>query len=174
MYIYIYIYTHNIYIYTHICIYTCMYAARGYIHVCIYTCMYTYMYIYIYIYITLPSSLGQARRRRVTHTANLHAKILDFGGFDSNRILMLRGGILMSVGILLEVLNQRILVGIILVGRLGVPIEIMDWTYPATNLSRDNLSKGDWAQATPCPPAREGPGGGRPILCRAIPYYTIL
>ena len=31
-------------------------------------------------------------------TANLWIKILDFRGFDSSKILMLRGGILMSIG----------------------------------------------------------------------------
>ena len=30
--------------------------------------------------------------------ANLPAKILDFRGFDSSRVLILRGGILMSIG----------------------------------------------------------------------------
>ena len=55
-------------------------------------------------------------------TANLRTKILDFRGFDSSRILIVRGGILMCVGNCPEVLSQRILVGIILVGRLGVPL----------------------------------------------------
>ena len=45
---------------------------------------------------------------------------MDFGGFDSNIILILRGGILMSIGDFPESLSQAILVGIILVGRLGV------------------------------------------------------
>ena len=52
-------------------------------------------------------------------TANLRTKILDFGGFDSSRILIIWGGILMSIGNSLEFLSQGILVGIILVGRLG-------------------------------------------------------
>ena len=55
-----------------------------------------------------------------SHTANLRAKILDFGGFDSSRIFSLRGGILMSIGNSPEVSSQRILVGMILVGRLGI------------------------------------------------------
>ena len=46
-------------------------------------------------------------------------KILDFGGFDSSRILVLRGGTLMSTGNFLEGLSQGVLAGIILVGRLG-------------------------------------------------------
>ena len=48
------------------------------------------------------------------------AKILDFRGFDSSIISILRGGTLMSIGNFLESLSQAILVGIILVGRLGV------------------------------------------------------
>ena len=45
-------------------------------------------------------------------------KILDFSGFDTNVILILRGGILMSIGYFPESLSQEILAGIILVGRL--------------------------------------------------------
>ena len=52
--------------------------------------------------------------------ANLRAKILDFRGFDSSRILILWGGILMLIGNFPERLSQAISVGIILVGRLGV------------------------------------------------------
>ena len=53
-------------------------------------------------------------------TANLRIKILDFRGLDSNIILNLRVGILMSIGDIPNNLNQTILVGIMLVGRLGV------------------------------------------------------
>ena len=53
-------------------------------------------------------------------TAHIRTTILDFRGFDSNTIFVLRGGILMSIGNFPEVLSQAILVGIILVGRLGV------------------------------------------------------
>ena len=53
-------------------------------------------------------------------TANLHTKMLDFRGFGSSRILILRGGILMSIWDFPESLSQQILVGIILVVRLGV------------------------------------------------------
>ena len=52
--------------------------------------------------------------------ANLPTKILDFRGFDSSRILILRGGIPMSIGNFLESLSQAILAGRFLVGRLGV------------------------------------------------------
>ena len=65
------------------------------------------------------------RRLRMSHvdwrrTANPRTKIMDFRGFDSIIILILRGGILMSIGDFPESLSQSILVGIILVGRSGV------------------------------------------------------
>ena len=83
-YIYIYIY---IYIHTHIYIY-------------IYIC--TYMFIYIYYRnatrgasrTEIPPRLGAT----VTYGQSPYTKILDFGGFDSSRILSLRGGILVSMG----------------------------------------------------------------------------
>ena len=53
-------------------------------------------------------------------TANLRTKILDFRGLDSSRILILRGGILMSIGNFPEIVSQPVLAGMILVGRLGV------------------------------------------------------
>ena len=53
-------------------------------------------------------------------TANLRTKIIVFRGFDSIIILVLRGGIIMFIGDLPERLSRRILVRIILVGRLGV------------------------------------------------------
>ena len=53
-------------------------------------------------------------------TANLRTKIMDFRGFYSSIILMLRGGILMSIGNFLVTLSQAILVGIMLAGRSGV------------------------------------------------------
>ena len=55
-------------------------------------------------------------------TTNLRAETLDFGGFDSSRILILRGGIPRPIESIPESLSQAILVGIILVlERLGVP-----------------------------------------------------
>ena len=55
-----------------------------------------------------------------TPTANLCTKILDFRGFDSSRILNSRGGIPRPIGDFPEGLSQAILVGIMLVGKLGV------------------------------------------------------
>ena len=54
-------------------------------------------------------------------TASLRTKILDRRGLDSSRILILRGGIILSIGNFPEIVSQRIFVRIILVGRLGVP-----------------------------------------------------
>ena len=53
-------------------------------------------------------------------TANLPTNIAGFGGFDSSVILILMGGIPMSIGNFPEGLSQATLVGIMLVGRLGV------------------------------------------------------
>ena len=53
-------------------------------------------------------------------TPNLPTNIMDFRGFDSSTILILKGGIL--IGDFPERLSQTILVGIMLVGRLGVTI----------------------------------------------------
>ena len=100
MYIYIYIYTY-IHTYTHI--HTVIY---------VYVCMYICIYIYIYIYIKRGGESAAPAA-----TANLRTKILDFRGFDSSRILILSGGILVSIGDFPESLSQQILAGRILVGQ---------------------------------------------------------
>ena len=75
------------------------------------------MYIYIYIYIwgcvdARPARSGLDRRpwpgAPPALTANLRTKVLDFRGFDSSIILILRGGILMSIGNFPESLSQAI------------------------------------------------------------------
>ena len=53
-------------------------------------------------------------------TANLPTNIVDFRGFDSSVILIVRGGIPRSICDFPESFCQAMLVGIILVGRLGV------------------------------------------------------
>ena len=53
-------------------------------------------------------------------TPNLYANIVDFGGFDSSTILIWRGGISRPIGDFPESLRQAMLVGIMLVGKLGV------------------------------------------------------
>ena len=142
IYIYIYIHIHNIYIY----IYVSRRVVRGSVvcllfHMC--RCCYC-------LFIHAPFFLGggmnstqhiayfarAARRRAVPRhrrrerwrqcsrqcacTANLRTKILDFRGFDSTRIWILRGGLPRPTGNFLETLSQVILAGRILVGRLGV------------------------------------------------------
>ena len=56
----------------------------------------------------------------VCHAANLHTNIMDFRGFYSSTISILRAGIPRPTGNFPESLSQAILVGIMLVGRLGV------------------------------------------------------
>ena len=46
--------------------------------------------------------------------------------FDSSRILIVSGGILMSVRNFREIMSQAISVGIILVGRLGVVVSVKE------------------------------------------------
>jgi hypothetical protein len=61
--------------------------------------------------------------KRVELVANLRTTMKDFKRFYSIIILMLRGGILMPIGPQ-YIFGQQILVGPILVGRLGVPLHI--------------------------------------------------
>ena len=53
-------------------------------------------------------------RRPSDPTANLPTNIMDFREFDSSMILVLRGGILMSIQDFPESLSQAILVGVML------------------------------------------------------------
>ena len=98
--------------------------------------MYAYIYIYTHIHTYYihsqkggsergsrdPSPLpsGVSTGLDVGRTANLCTNIMDFRGFDSSIILILRGGVLMSIGDFSGSLSQAILVGIMLVGRLSV------------------------------------------------------
>ena len=66
------------------------------------------------------------------YMANLRTNIVDFRGFDSSIILILRGGILRPIGNLPESLSQAILVGIMLVGGLGVYEQFPDHPDPET------------------------------------------
>ena len=87
------------------------------------------MYVCIYIYIHIHTCIQYMHTRQFTApacgkavTANLRTSttILDFRGFDSSEILILRSGILAPIGDFPESLSQAILVGIVLVGRLCV------------------------------------------------------
>ena len=63
-------------------------------------------------------------------TAHLPPNIVDFRGFASGIILILRGGIPRPTGNFPESSSQAILVGIMLVGRLGVEdIGVLTLTY---------------------------------------------
>ena len=107
-----------------------------------------YIYIYIYIYPCIflggraarflgPKGLDRVHWQATSHgndadrtlrrdtrklrvTPNLPTNIVDFGGLDSSTILILRGGIPRPIGDFPESLSQAMLVGIMLVGRLGV------------------------------------------------------
>ena len=57
-------------------------------------------------------------------TPNPPTNIVDVRGFDSSIILISRGGILMFIGNLPESLSQAMLVGTMLVGRLGVWFDV--------------------------------------------------
>ena len=67
-----------------------------------------------------PACQSSEHLQTTTYTANLRAMILDFRGFDSSRILNSRGGIVRSIGHFPDSLSQAVLVGIVLIGRLGV------------------------------------------------------
>ena len=79
---------------------------------------------------TLPVSVNKKHSSRCRRcfqspdptpdTPNLPTNIVDFGGSDSSVILIQRGGILMSKRDFPESLSQAMLVGTMLVGRLGV------------------------------------------------------
>ena len=58
-----------------------------------------------------PSLAALQSPSRSRSTFNLRTRIFDFRGFDSSRILIVRGGILMSMGNFPESLSQGILVG---------------------------------------------------------------
>ena len=107
-----------------------------YIYIYIVLLIHLVLYIYIYCYIVITSPGNSTQRTSVCEmlvwrngrrssssqvaTANLRKQILNFRGFDSSRILIVRGGMLMPIGNFPEIMSQGILAGIILAGRLGV------------------------------------------------------
>ena len=99
---------------------------QTYIYICIislslYIYIYTYTYIYIYIYIhnnSFSFSLWLASRlprRRAEGAPAARGDVC-----DSSVMLIQRGGIPRSIGDLPESLSRAMLVGTMLVGRLGV------------------------------------------------------
>ena len=65
-------------------------------------------------------------------------EILDFGVSDSSRVLILRGGILTSVGNFPESLSQAILVGRISVVRLGLSVRLLEIPAPELRVRNSN------------------------------------
>ena len=70
--------------------------------------------VYIHMYTQTKALIRHAA------TPGSPAIVVDFGGFDPSAILILRGGIPRPMGDLPESLSQAMLIGIMLVGRLGV------------------------------------------------------
>ena len=81
-----------------------------------------------------------ACRARVSATPNLPTNIVDFRGFDSSRILNLRGEIPRPIGDSPESLSQAMSVGVMLVGRLGVPSRLQPLVSLSPPLSLSCLS----------------------------------
>ena len=61
---------------------------------CIYIYIYmnTHTYVCMYTYVYRPAFRKQAHRESTAHTPGPPTKSLDFRGFDSSRLLILRGG----------------------------------------------------------------------------------
>ena len=94
----------------------------------------------------MPDSL-QHNCGKTTHTFKIPSDVLrpiilgnivGFRGFDSSIILNLMGGIPMSIGDFPESLSQAMLVGMMLVGRLGVLAA--SGVAPACANARSNMS----------------------------------
>ena len=67
-----------------------------------------------------PDCRAESPREALDGAYNPRNNIVDFRGLDSSIILNFRGGILMHMGNSPESLTQAMLVGVMLVGRLGV------------------------------------------------------
>ena len=108
--------------------------------ICIYIYIYTHYVIYYDSSALLvshercrgrePDEAERASRPLVSGTANLPTNIVDFGGFDSSIMLNLRGGIPRPKGNFPEILSQAMLLGVMLVGRLGVPHQVGSGAAP--------------------------------------------
>ena len=79
-----------------------------YIYIYIYVCIHIYIYIYIYIHIvSRQGHLGPGRTAQEDALQPIsELRFVIFGGLDSSRLLVLRGGILRSIGDFLEILCQ--------------------------------------------------------------------
>ena len=116
IYIYIYIYTYiqyvYIYVYTYIQIVVSAFNQPGFSDLG--KCKAGTFYLYFVDSRLLGQQGGvqePASPPPTYSTANLPTNIVDFRGFDSSMILILRGGILMSIGDFPESLSRAMLVG---------------------------------------------------------------
>ena len=113
-----------------LCYFTWYYMMLYDINYMIWYHMVTYIYIYIYMFLGGRWSgrgeiCGHFRGGTIRllqnppSTPNLPTSIMDFRGFDSSTILILRGGIPRPIKDFPECLSQAILGGVMLVGGLG-------------------------------------------------------
>ena len=116
---------------THYTLHTTLYT----IHYTLCTIHYTLYTIHYTLYtIQARASPSESRGCRTTAskeatTPNPPTDIVDFRGFDSSRILILRGEILMYIGDFPEDLSQAIFVRTVLVGRLSVLCIVYIYIY---------------------------------------------
>ena len=100
--------------------------------------------------------------KQTTSTANLRTNLMDVRGFDSSRILILRGGSVMSIGNFPELLSQAILAGIILYSRevwRATPIaKARSWAGPTCSGSW----RARWATSAPTAWRRSPRGAWEP------------
>ena len=94
----------------------------------------------------MRAPVGAARVEMRVDTPNLPTNIVEFKGFDSSIIFIEMGGIPRSIGNCQESLSQEMLVGIMLVGRLGVlDVVPRHQSSPrATRLARGVACHGSW------------------------------
>ena len=110
-------------------------------------------HVYVYAYVRCSADRRMCALLALG-AANLRTKILDFRGFDSSEILIVRGGILKSIGTLTESLSQGILEGRILVGRLGVMRQHVACTCCTQRLIHGALAKPELCMHAPTYQAR--------------------
>ena len=85
--------------------------------------MYTCICSHVYVHIAPCHNI-------IASTPGSPTNIVGFGGFDSSTMLILRGGILMSIGDFPESSSQAMLVCVMLVGGLGViAYDILHYQY---------------------------------------------
>ena len=115
---------------------------------------YTYVYMCIYIYIYARCRCPRRLQWQVSTTPNPPTYFGDFRGLDSSIILNLRGGIPRPIEDFPEGLSQAMLVGIMLVGRLGVSSvagvrEVCNGQFPLPDCRATACVKGPFVSQAP-------------------------